>query len=512
MKKGNIFIILTFLLVFQPALISFQDKTGSISGFIVNEREKPVKRCSITLEAAGVNLKAEANSKNGKFTFSSLEPRNDYILTFRSNQYQILVKQNIRVRKGKKTHLKVRLKKALGNIPGRWRLSREQQNPAGVVNAEDKKLTAEQKAAMRRLESLGYLPGTRKASKQKNITRYSENESYKGLNLYCSGHDPEAILMDMKGRLLHKWRCEMKKVWPDYELDSYGYQFWRHVHLFENGDLLAIFDGYGLIKLDKDSRLLWAYKGRAHHDLFVAADNKIYVLTRKAVMNPKYAKNKPILEDFITILNPAGKEIGQLSVLKALEKANYPVKEKMESVDILHTNTIELLDGSLAQRLPAFKKGNILLSCCYFNLVCVVDFKAQQIVWTLSDMWKLQHLPTVLDNGNILIFDNRGGRGEQSRVLEFDPGTKKIHWLYEGTPAEPFFTAKCGYNQRLPNGNTLITESDNGRAFEVTPGKKIVWEFFNPHRAGKYNELIATLFELIRLEADFPLDWLSNRK
>ena len=26
---------------------------------------------------------------------------------------------------------------------------------------------------------------------------------------------------------------------------------------------------FGLIKLDKDSRLLWAYPGACHHDLFV---------------------------------------------------------------------------------------------------------------------------------------------------------------------------------------------------------------------------------------------------
>jgi hypothetical protein len=35
---------------------------------------------------------------------------------------------------------------------------------------------------------------------------------------------------------------------------------------------------------------------------------------------------------------------------------------------------------------------------------------------------------------------------------------------------------------RLPNGNTLIVESDAGRAFEVTAEGEIVWEFLNPDR------------------------------
>ena len=34
--------------------------------------------------------------------------------------------------------------------------------------------------------------------------------------------------------------------------------------------------------------------------------------------------------------------------------------------------------------------------------------------------------------------------------------------------------------QRLPNGNTLITESDRGYVFEVTPEQETVWRFANP--------------------------------
>jgi hypothetical protein len=32
----------------------------------------------------------------------------------------------------------------------------------------------------------------------------------------------------------------------------------------------------------------------------------------------------------------------------------------------------------------------------------------------------------------------------------------------------------------LPNGNTLITESDTGHVFEVTPAGERVWEFAVP--------------------------------
>jgi hypothetical protein len=55
----------------------------------------------------------------------------------------------------------------------------------------------------------------------------------------------------------------------------------------------------------------------------------------------------------------------------------------------------------------------------------------------------------------------------------------------------------------LWNGNTLITESENGRAIEVTRGGRVVWEFNSPHRAGPRSELVATLFEVLRLPPDF---------
>ena len=64
--------------------------------------------------------------------------------------------------------------------------------------------------------------------------------------------------------------------------------------------------------------------------------------------------------------------------------------------------------------------------------------------------------------------------------------------------------------RRLPNGNTLISESNYGRALETTRGQQIVWEYLNPHRAGDYNELIASLFEMRRIEYS-DAAWLDKR-
>ncbi len=76
-------------------------------------------------------------------------------------------------------------------------------------------------------------------------------------------------------------------------------------------------------------------------------------------------------------------------------------------------------------------------------------------------------------------------------VLPFDPekgflreegaafGPSRPDWYYvdKGT----FFSGFISGAQRLPNGNTLICEGDDGRLFEVTREKKVVWEYVNPH-------------------------------
>jgi len=111
----------------------------------------------------------------------------------------------------------------------------------------------------------------------------------------------------------------------------------------------------------------------------------------------------------------------------------------------------------------------------------------------------MQHQPTLLPNGRLLIFDNRGADG-LTRVLEFDTDTEEIVWEFRGQPDLPLSSPEAGSAQRLGNGNTLITESERGRAIEITTTDKVVWEFVSPHRGGHNGELVATLFEIVRLD------------
>ena len=177
--------------------------------------------------------------------------------------------------------------------------------------------------------------------------------------------------------------------------------------------------------------------------------------------------------------------------------------------DVFHTNGLHVLDGAHAHRSPAFARGNVMVSMRHLDAIYVVDLDRELAIWGLSGTFRAQHDPQLLDNGNILLFDNLGRPGASS-VLEIDPLRRVPIWAYAGSADAPFYSETCGTAQRLPNGNTLITETDAGRSFETTAEREIVWEFHSPFRAGAADEYIATLFDVVRLPAEFPLDWVGR--
>lgn len=99
--------------------------------------------------------------------------------------------------------------------------------------------------------------------------------------------------------------------------------------------------------------------------------------------------------------------------------------------------------------------------------------------------------------GNMLIYNNRNnlttedeiGADEYSSVIEVrlplrEDGSydwsadAEIVWEYDG--GRGFFSDALSGVQRLPNGNTLITEGRPGRLIEVSAAGEVVWEFINP--------------------------------
>ena len=89
--------------------------------------------------------------------------------------------------------------------------------------------------------------------------------------------------------------------------------------------------------------------------------------------------------------------------------------------------------------------------------------------------WPFTAIP--LPGGNVLVNLTNG-----NKTVEFDSDGKVV-WRADNTVRGGLFADPCGA-QRLPNGNTVIcsygqNKPGKTRIFEITPDKKVVWEYVN---------------------------------
>lgn len=361
---------------------------------------------------------------------------------------------------------------------------------------------------LERVLSLPYLQGKVKAGQVMGVVQHDPELAQAGLNLYCSGHSPEAVLMDMDGKILHRWRLRFATAFPDQQPDN-GSLYFRRVALAENGDLTVLFHGWGLARIDRDSNLLWSVPLAVFNDFFITEDDHILAVHKRAATLPEINPEAPVLEDFIVELSPTGEEIGRWSLLRLLRESEHAnlLASMSDEGDILHGNTVTLLSTSPFED-GVFQPHRMLFSVREVDTIGVLDPESQRVVWAASGGWRRQHEPVLLESGRVLLFDNKGRADGMARVLEFDPETGDIAWSWGDTEEQRMYSPEGGSVARLANGNTLITASESGRALEVTPDGTIAWEFFTPHRAGPNNELVAALWEVLRLDPE-RVSWLA---
>lgn len=357
----------------------------------------------------------------------------------------------------------------------------------------------------------------------RGVVRHDPARAQPGLTLYTSSHDHRAFLIDMSGRVRHEWLVPYSRVW-----DSSGavkaprpdpFIYVEKAYVYPNGDLLALYTamgdtpwGYGLVKFDRDGRVIWKFLDNAHHDFTLDEAGNIYVLTHaiSEVALPDFEEsNTPRIDDFIVQLSPEGKVLSRTWLTGVFAQSRFnrrlifaPWQAHVKTGDYLHANSVHVLKRAVPG-IPDSRPGQVLVSLREISTIALVDLaNGGRVVWALAGQWLRQHDVEVLPSGHILLFDNEGavaGPGP-SRVLEFDPGTYGIEWSYGDRPDEPLDSLTRSSQNRLANGNTLIVESMAGRLIEVTRSGEIVWEFVNPVRGGARNELVPIIFWVQRID------------
>ena len=313
-----------------------------------------------------------------------------------------------------------------------------------------------------------------------------------------------------------------------------------------DGNIVRQYNGW--LKVDKGERGQPANPdgtysvSRQHHDFQLEGsptgyyapgvkpklDGKMLVLAHDNVSNPKI-NSEVLLDDVIYIVDKKGEVIwtwyanehfdqfGFSGPAKNAIRANTKRGGEHSGVDWLHINCASWLGPNkwYDKGDKRFHPDNIICDSRNSSHLFIIDHKTGDIVWQVtppfvgqdSDLGPItgvhgtHMIPKGLPGaGNILIFDNGGPlpgdlyKDTQahawSRVIEFDPITKKIVWEYSAPTQKVgggnfgyrfFFSPFISIAQRLPNGNTMITEGACSRIFEVTTDGEIVWEYRNPY-------------------------------
>ncbi len=293
-------------------------------------------------------------------------------------------------------------------------------------------------------------------------------------------------------------------------------------------------------------------------DPLVKRGNTI-ILCHKNLQNLQISL-KPLLDDTIIEVTWEGKIVWEWICSEHFEEMGFSEEAKnaiarnpyVRNVvggpgDWMHINSMSTLGPNkwFDSGDKRFHPDNIIWSSRNANIVAIIDKETGKIVWRLGpdysvseDLKKMgwiigQHhahmIPRGLPgDGNILVFDNGGQAGygapspssptgmgnalrDHSRILEFDPVTLEIIWRNNpvgtgsGTPGGfRIYSSNISSAQRLPNGNTMITEGAGGRLFEVTPEYEIVWEYISPYFSKRRNS--NAVYRAYRI----PYNWIPQ--
>lgn len=361
----------------------------------------------------------------------------------------------------------------------------------------------------RNLRQFGYLDyDTDPTDARRGVTMFDSARACAGYSLYSVQKACRADLIDLKGTVVRSW--------------SHPGKHWSNCDLLENGDLLVVgsdapaadkprgdeeTNAY-VLRMSWSGEVVWKLRMPAHHDAEYAPGGELLTLIRRLRSIPEIDVKRRIKDSVLMRFSADRQPIDELSLLDVLRDARYRFREVAPtgaSIDLLHANSIEWMrDPALAARHAIYASGNVLVCTRHQDAVFIVDWERKKLVWSWGPgEISGPHDATVLPSGNILIFDN-GLERDWSRVVELDPIAQRIVWQYQAATPTDFYTASRGSNQRLPNGNTLIAESDRGRAFEVTPGGDIVWEFFTPHANADGRRMAIVRFKR------YPAEWVER--
>jgi len=348
---------------------------------------------------------------------------------------------------------------------------------------------------------------------KKGVTFYNSQKADDGCTLF-STYNHDVWLIDMEGYIVNRWRMPYRPGSHQVLLPNGNLLFAGMIKSHTELGLPIEMAGIGgiVLEVDWDSNLVWkATVPYQAHDIRSMGDGHVLyaayhpdgILPHEIAAKVKGGRpgtefNGKIWGDVVREIDRDGKIVWEWKVYEHLDP-------EIDIVEPLDNRNI----WGYINSLWICRDGNILMSLRNSCEVIKVDYETGRVIARYGKGRIFhQHDARELDNGNILVFDNGCQRHEYkpnySRVVEIDPKTDEIVWEYKANLPSDFFSCVCCGSERVPNGNTVICESWQGRIFEVTVEGELVWEYISPFVGSIVGMITTMMWRAHRYAPDFP--------
>ncbi len=328
---------------------------------------------------------------------------------------------------------------------------------------------------------------TQKRVNKLGLTYLDEEKACPGYIVFSPSRSNKTLLIDLQGNVVHQWELE-------YLPGLYGYLL-PNGNLFYNGKTQhtkpenymtwgTAFKGGILQEITPENEVIWEHKDPFHHHdgRKTSTEGAIYLdlepvpkeISSKVKGGISGSDENGMWSDLIKEIDSDGEVVWEWHSYEHLDPETDSLLHNMKRVEWTHGNSVAPIGDN-----------KVLVSFRNISTVAMIDKRTDEIVWRLGyDVVAQQHDPSMLRNGNVLIFDNglcrKNESWSHSRVVEVNPSGEVV-WEYKDSPANNFYSCHISGARRLVNDNTLIVEGGKGRMFQVTRECEVVWEYINPY-------------------------------
>lgn len=291
-------------------------------------------------------------------------------------------------------------------------------------------------------------------------------------------------------KVIYEWKPDFNQIkkfpfkednsWQSIAKSSFNI---NHPLIAPDGSIVFHSMEYPLVKIDKNSKLLWILNGGYNHSLEYDAAGNIWVAS-----TPGHSKLFKFLDNYkdnaITKISPDGKILFKKSVAEILLENGYRgllLGTAGYQKDLIHINDIQ----------PALSTGkywikdDLMISIRSKSTVFLYRPATNKIIWLKTGPWLHQHDVDFLDESRIGVFGNNTIVNEINETIIDGHNEEYIYDFKTDAITTPYteFLKKAkvaspieGRSDILPNGDLFVEETYKFRLLRGNT-KNTIWQF-----------------------------------